>query len=242
MSHKTIFITDIKINIMKTLLLTVIMALYASSTSSQTAIENIIGTIPKQIVPYLTDSQLKEQAHDAGLNMTAKGEEKDRNDTLVIIKNVFGGSTTIDSLSNNFAIINLNSVTDLQIRILPYNDSTQILCVVKTVNKPIKESIVNFYTTDWYEIKDTFNLPKNVMGESLTADFLQKPDTMQSCEYMELCKYFEPVIIYADFSNANDIISYEISIPFVPHGKHDELKAITRKNMFKWTGNSFKKC
>lgn len=218
------------------------MALYTSSISSQTTIDNIIGTIPKQIVPYLTESQLKELAHDAELNIAEKGKEKDRHDTLVVIKNVLGGATTIDSLSNDFARITLNEVTNLQIRLLPHNDSTNIICLVKTINKPIKESTVNFYTTDWNEIKDTFNLPSNTMSDSHVTDFLQQPDTMASNEYAELCKYFEPVVICADFSKSNDTIVYEISIPFVPHGKYNELKALTRKNMFKWTGNSFKKC
>lgn len=203
------------------------------SATAQQTIKEIIGNMPESIIPYINDDQRAELQKFTG--------EKD----TVKIKNVFNGTTSIDTISSNFAKISMSKVADMQLRLLPTSDSTQIICTIKTVNSPLKESSIRFYSTDWQPINSTFGLPENTDADSLINMFVQKPDTITEeklTEFTKLRNYIEPVIIYADFKSKDNIITFNLSIPFVPKDKLNELKAITKKISFKWDGQNFKKC
>lgn len=213
-------------------LLAFIIFLFCGSVSAmaQQTIKEIIGNMPESVIPYINDDQRAELQKFTG--------EKD----TVKIKNVFNGTTSIDTISSNYAKISMNKVADMQLILLPTSDSTQIICAIKTVNSPIKDSSIRFYSTDWQPINSTFGLPENPDTDSLMNMFVQKPDTITEENFTKLRNYIEPVIVYADFKSQNNIITFNLSLPFIPKDKINELKAITKKISFKWNGQFFKKC
>ena len=199
-------------------------------TNAQTSIKEIINNMPEDMMPYINNDQMAELL-----------EFTDKKDS-VKIKNVFNGTSSIDSLSLNFAKISLSKATELQLKLLPAGDTTQIVCVVKTIKKPLRESTVKFYSTDWKSLNSEFGLPEKFDTDSILNMFVQRPDTMSEVKFKELCNYFEPVMLTANFENNDNIITFSLSLPFVQKDTYKELNAILKKISFKWDGQKLKKC
>lgn len=208
----------------------IIMLFYVSAITAQTTIRNILGNMPENMTPYLNASQRAE--------IIKFTESKDS----IKVKNSLNGTTSVDTLNDNFIKISLNEAASMQMKLLPLNDSTQIICTVKTIKTPIPESTIKFYTTEWFPIDSTFNLPETDKPDTMIELLSQRPDTMSEQRFNELRNYIEPVIISAEISNDDNIITYNLSLPLMPGDKSDELKAIIKKKSFKWNGDKFKKC
>ncbi len=192
----------------------------------QVRMNNLIEDIPFEILPGMNKELLGELSLGHGQEDTLK------------VKNIFTGTTCIDSISNDFVKIISSDVVETQIRLLFFKDSTYIISVVKTFNEPVKESTISFYSKTWKPLEDNFMLPNINKPEELLEDFIFQPDTMKTQRFLELTKYIEPVIINADFSKQN-VLSLNLSIPLMPSDEIDSLKTILRKKEFLWDGKNF---
>lgn len=215
---------------MKKIVLITALLLGMATSRAQTTITDVIKTIPQELLPYIGDEQRKEINEFAG-----------QEDTIEI-KNELNGTTRILTANGDFAQLDLNGTTRMQIKLLPVNDTTKIICMAKTVTKPVPDSDIKFYSTDWTPIHSSFNLPVDYKAENLLSVFTQRPDTMTTERYEELLKYIEPVIVSADLSKDNCTITFNIDIPFVQKDEINMIKAIIRQKTFKWDGNNFKIC
>lgn len=215
---------------MRTFLLSILLIFNIDIISAQQSIKEIIGSMPENIVPYLKSEQT------AGLKSIIE------NGDTVKIKNALNGTTSVDSIATDFAKLKLNEIADLQIRLLPYNDTTSVICLVKTINKPVKESTVMFFSTEWKKSNNDFGLPKTDETATTTELFTQRPDSMSIETYEELIDSIDPIIIHADISAPDNTITFSLSLPFTTKEERKKTEAIIRQNTFKWEGNTFKKC
>lgn len=216
---------------MKVILALIFMLFGYSSMSAQKTMKDLIKEMPKEILPYLDVNQLNEIKQFVGLKDT------------VMVKNMLEGTLSIDSVSNDFAKITPNKAMTLQMKLLSRNDSTQIICMIKTINKPVKESHVYFFSTAWEKLEQDFGLPDYTeVNDTLSASFLFKPKEMTDEKFKELSNLIEPFIVFADFSKQSDSITFQLSLPLMSEEQKNEIKAITKQNSFKWNGFIFKKC
>lgn len=197
---------------------------------AQQEIKDVIKNIPKELISYIQDEQKSKLYNTINLNDTVK------------IKNALNGTTSIYIIGKKFAKIVLNEIVDLQIKLLPYNDSTEIICLVKTIHKPVKESTIQFFSTEWNNINEKFGLPQTDNKDLSIEPFILCPDNISKEKFIELISYIDPIIINADISEADNTITYNLSIPFIQKERSEEIKSIIRQNTFKWTGCMFKKC
>lgn len=213
---------------MRFLLLFIFLLSYFSPMSAQKTITDLIKNIPQDIIPYLNDSQQKEFERFLGENDTVE------------IKNIFDGTLSVYTVGNDFASIKPGDAVELQIKVLSINDSLQIICLVETIDTPVKESHVSFYSTDWHLLKNRFGLPDySELINKFHEMFLCKPQNMTSVKYLELSKSIEPIIISANFAKQSDLIVFSLSLPLMSKEQRDETKAITKQACFKWNGCLF---
>lgn len=205
---------------MRTLFTIIFLATNLLGGMAQETIRQVIRSIPDNIVPYLNENQREE--------MATMLETCD----TVSVTNAFNGTTTVDSISDDFVRIKLNQVKELQIKLLGVKDSTSTICLVQTISMPIKESVVNFFDTSWTPITPKIDLPDPKDANSLKAMFIQKPNEMDEDTFKELSGYIDPIIIYADVSKAGETITYGVSLPFVNKDKLSEIEAIVKQKTF----------
>lgn len=214
---------------MKRLLILTLSAINLCCGFAQKNITDLLKTMPDSIIPYLNNNQKAELSKFSNAHDSLK------------VKNMLGGETSIDSLSNSFVRIKLNDDTDMQLKLLPLKDSTMIICAIKTYRKPVPDSSIKFYTTDWERIKDTFGLPTMSNVDAILDLLTERPDTMSTTRYNELRNELEPVIIEATFTGTEPTITYKLSLPLLNKEEMQGVKAILKQKSFKWNNKTFNK-
>lgn len=207
---------------MKRLLITTLAVLLTTTGFAQKTMKDVLAAMPDSIIPYINAAQRAELCKFSHTGDTLK------------VKNALNGDVYIDSISDTFLKMRLNSATDFQLKMLPLNDSTQILCTVKTLRKPVADSSIRFYTTDWNAVNDTFGLPDKNDTEAMLNLLTARPDTMSNDRYKELRDKIEPVIVSIDIASSEPVFTYSLSLPLLNKKERDEVKAIIKQKSFNW--------
>ncbi len=217
---------------MRTLLLSILVLSGFAPAAAQKTIKDVNMSIPTNsgMAPYLNKEQLGK--------LVGMPSDKDS----AGIKNMFDGITAVDSIGDNYAKIRMNKNTNWQMCLLPQKDSAQIICIIKTLDRPSKESNVEFYNTDWTSVKSQLGLPDCKNAETMIGLLTEKPDSMSENDFEILKSEIEPVFVNADMSKDGYTITYRLALSLVPNDKIKDVNSIIKQISFKWDGVGFKKC
>ena len=154
------------------------------------------------------------------------------------------GICLMDTLTDDYTHITLTPSSYLELRLLPVNDSTKIICVVKTLTVQAQESDIRFYDIEWKPLIDTFGLNemKNQDGNDaskLKTSFIHRPDTMSIERFEELSKLVDPVMLSAKFDLEEPVLTFALSPALATKEEKGQIKSILRHRRFKRNGNSF---
>lgn len=197
-----------------------------SLTIEAKSIRELWISMPDSIVPLLDKNMRTEfvELHD----MKVKAE----------VNNLLEETSVMDTLTQNFIQVRLNTVATLQIKMLPYTDGDSLLCVVKTLAAPEKESEVMLFDQQWHslDMSHLFN------GKDLSAvmeRLIQKPDTMEEHRFQELKAMIEPRMMSAILLEHDNSIVFRLSLPLLSIKEKKQVSAIRMQRKFNWNGKSF---
>jgi hypothetical protein len=74
------------------------------------------------------------------------------------VKNRFDGTAEMKVLTEDYTLVQTSEIGTLEMKLLPVNDSTKVICMVKTVCASACDSDVRFYTSDWSKELDAASL------------------------------------------------------------------------------------
>lgn len=134
---------------MRIVLWMVVSVLWGMSASAQD-MKSVFIAMPDSITPLLTKVN-KEDCVDF-LDSQMKAE----------VKNRFDGTAEMKVLTEDYTLVQTSEIGTLEMKLLPVNDSTKVVCMVKTVCASACDSDVRFYASDWSKELDA-------------ASFLQRP-------------------------------------------------------------------
>lgn len=134
---------------MRIVLIIVVSVLCGMSASAQD-MKSVFIAMPDSITPLLTKVN-KEDCVDF-LDSHMKAE----------VKNRFDGTAEMKVLTEDYTLVQTSEIGTLEMKLLPVNDSTKVVCMVKTVCASGCDSDVRFYASDWSK-------------ELNAASFLQRP-------------------------------------------------------------------
>ena len=134
---------------MRTLLLIIVSILGVVSVSAQD-MKSVFIAMPDSITPLLTKVNKEDCVDFLDSNMKAE------------VKNRFDGTVEMKVLTEDYTLVQTSEIGTLEMKLLPVNDSTKVVCMVKTVCASACDSDIRFYASDWSKELDA-------------GDFLQKP-------------------------------------------------------------------
>ena len=148
---------------MRTILLFVVSVLCGISASAQN-MRSVFIAMPDSIIPLLTKVNKEDCVDFLDSNMKAE------------VKNRFDGTAEMKVLTEDYVLVQTSEIGTLEMKLLPVNDSTKVVCMVKTVCASACDSDIRFYTSDWKQELDrkgylqwpdagTFFLPKDSLSE-----------------------------------------------------------------------------
>ena len=134
---------------MRTLLFMVVSFWGFVSVSAQ-HMKSVFIAMPDSITPLLTQVNKEDCVDFLDSNMKAE------------VTTRFGGTAEMKVLTEDYVLLQPTPSSTLEMKLLPVNDSTKVVCMVKTVCASACDSEIHFYTSDWKE-------------KLKTTEFLQKP-------------------------------------------------------------------
>lgn len=154
------------------------------------------------------------------------------------VTNNFGGKSEMTELSPDYIRVQMTPQSTWQMKLLPVNDSTKVICTVSTVCAPACDSHINFYTTDWKELPAASYLP------ALPAmdDFiLQAPDTVDVYEYQAARRQADMLLVKTDLSAKDAALTFTFTTPdYMEKEAAEKLKPFIRHPIaYTWNQGRF---
>ena len=210
-------------------LITLFIIMFSAVTDAQTAMRDIWIAMPDSIVAYFDKGKRTEMVDLYATQMKAE------------VKNRLGGTSVMDKLTDDYVCVTLNSCSILQLKKLSTNDSF-IICVIKSFKAPESESEIFFFDSQWQPKTEKLGLPVTNDESVLKRDFINKPDTMSQEDFEELLSVFDPLMLSAELSETEPIVTLTLSKPLLTSVEIDKVIAIIKQRKFKWSGYIFTEC
>lgn len=203
-----------------------LMILFLSSVSlSAQSMRTVFVSMPDSLCPLLTKVN-KEDCIDF-LDSQMKAE----------VKNRMGNTVEMKRLTVDYVQMQTSSAGTLELKLLPVNDSTRVVCLVKTVCAPVCDSEIRFYDTSWKSELDAASflaLPKS------DAFYLPK-DSLSEADRLAL-KKADMLLMKASLSADEPTLSFEYTTPaYLNKEDREKLQPFLRKEsvVLRWKDGRF---
>ena len=143
---------------MKRLIFSILICVIALGAKAQDMAAVFIS-MPDQNIPQLENAWRKDL-----VDLYKSGKE-------ARLKNTMNGFSSLDSLTSDYLSLKATERSTIEMKLLPLVNNTNVICMVRTVNGPVADSQVEFFTTDWepLAVSDLFT--------PVDADWFIKEDT-----------------------------------------------------------------
>ena len=126
---------------MKRIVYSLLLLLVAlSQVSARTPMRQWLVSMPDSVMPLLTKNSRLDFIDFYDAKMEA------------VVTNRMDGSSRMNTLTDDFVQIRYTTSTDVAMKLLPVNDSTDVLCMVTTVRAAVDDSRIAFFDAEWKPI------------------------------------------------------------------------------------------
>ena len=189
-------------------------------------IKSLFIAIPDSLSPLLSKVNREDFGDFLSNNMKAE------------VKNRFGRTSEMLKMTDDYLQLKVSSVSSAEMKLLPVNDSTKVICVVKTYRGPVADSQVTFYSTDWKELplSDYLQYPEK-------NRFYLSPDTPARRDLLEnLEKKADLYLLKVRLSEDKPEMYFTYTTPeFLDEETRKELQPYLRKEplCYRWKDGRF---
>lgn len=154
------------------------------------------------------------------------------------VTNNFGGKSEMTELTPDYIRVKMTGQSSWQMKLLPLNDSTKVICTVSTVCAPACDSHINFYTTEWKELPSSSYLPTLPVINDFIAE---ASDSVDIYEYQEACRQADMLLMKADFSAEEFELTFTFTTPdYMEKETAEKLKLFLRHPVvYEWQKGRF---
>lgn len=188
--------------------------------------KSVFVAMPDSVTPLLTKVNREDCIDFLDSNMKA------------VVKNRFGNVAEMKVLTDDYVLMQTSEVGTLEMKLLPLADSTKVICMVKTVNVPVADSSVRFYTSDWsqqLDVKEFLQFP------SMDAFFL--PNDSLKDEAILTRKKADMYLMKAQLSKEDTSLTFTYTTPdYLNEEDRETLLPHLRKEpiVLRWSEGKFR--
>lgn len=189
---------------------------------ARTTMRDWLVSMPDSVLPLLTKNNRLDFIDfiDAGME--------------AVVTNRMEGKSRMDTLTSDFVRINYTKTTDVAMKLLPVNDSTDVLCLVTTVDAAVDDSRIAFYDSAWQPLEVT-----SFFVEPRMEDFrstVQGDSALWAWNKMDI--FFRTYQLCAEEAElrckltALDFLSEEDRVEIMPYVRREPI-------LYRWTNGGF---
>ena len=206
--------------------LLIIVSIFCALSATAQNMKSVFVSMPDSIAPLLTQTNKEDCIDFLDSNMKA------------VVKNRFGNEAEMKALTENYVLMQTSPVGTLEMKLLPVNDSTNVVCMVKTVCASACDSEVHFYTSDWSKKLDA----KNFL-QTPEADAFFLPNDTLTDEDALIRKKADMHLMKVSLSKDDASLTYIYSTPdYLNEEDREKLLPHLRKEpiVLRWQDGKFR--
>lgn len=137
------------------------------------------------------------------------------------VKNRFGKTSEMQQMTGDYLRLQLSESSQVEMKLLPLNDSVKVICVVHTYKGPAEDSAIRFYNTDWKELA-----PADFVKIPSEDDFYSTPAEDNSTATDNLRAKADMYLLKAQLSETDNTLTFTYTTPdYLDKETAKELKA-----------------
>lgn len=159
--------------------------------------------------------------------------ENDTTDILVV--NAVGDTVKRLGFSEDFISLQTSKVGNLQVKLLPLVNNTQIIGVITTVCGPACDSRINFYTTDWQPLAQS-----DLFSETTKESFIKSGVDRNSEAFLNVYATLDMTPVKLSFSATDRNVSavYDIK-KYLSKEDYEQLLPFLKEAPVTYTWDKF---
>lgn len=212
---------------MKKLILTSIFCLTTVCLTQAQEMKSVFIQMPDSLSRILTKINREDCVDFLASNMKAE------------VTNRFNMPSELKTLTADYLLLQETPQCTVEMKLLPVNDSTRVVCAIRTLGSSVTDSSVAFFTTDWQPLPtgDFFHYP--------TADeFYLHTDSLAADTLATLRKEADITFLRLALSPDDLTLSVTYTTPaYLTRETADKLKVYLRKApvRFRWSEGKFER-
>lgn len=125
---------------MRLFILSILLSVFMFGLKAQD-MAAVFTAMPDQKIPQLEHAWRKDL-----IDLYTAGKEAK-------LKNTMNGYSTLQKLTPDYLLLETTERSTMEMKLLPLVNKTYVVCVVTTVNGPVPDSRVEFFTTEWQPLE-----------------------------------------------------------------------------------------
>jgi len=206
--------------------LLIIVSIFCALSATAQNMKSVFVSMPDSIAPLLTQTNKEDCIDFLDSNMKAE------------VTNRLGGKSEMTLLAEDYVFVQMTPNSTLEMKLLPVNDSTKVVCMVKTVCASACNSDIKFYASDWSKKLEDGDF---LLKPSADAFFLPN-DTLPE-EGVLIRKKADMHLMKASLSKDDASLSFIYTTPdYLNKEDREKLLPYLRKEpiVFRWQDGKFR--
>ena len=140
---------------------------------------SVFTAMPNQYIPQLEDAWRKDL-----VELYRSGKE-------ARLKNTMNGYSTLLNLTDDYLCLRTTDRSVVEMKLLPLVNNTFVVCMVTTVEGPVADSRIAFFTTDWASLPkaDLLSMPEGTWFIKEGAETDEAYPELKAALDMDLFRY-----------------------------------------------------
>ena len=114
-----------------------LLCIFGTMSACAQNMKSVFISMPDSIAPLLTKVNKEDCVDFLAYDMKAE------------VKNRFGRTSELKELTDDYLFLQTTPNSSMEMKLLSVDDSTKVVCMVKTVCAPACDSEIYFYASDW---------------------------------------------------------------------------------------------
>ena len=156
-----------------------LLALWALCGLRAQDMASVFTAMPNQYIPQLEDAWRKDL-----VELYRSGKE-------ARLKNTMNGYSTLLNLTDDYLCLRTTDRSVVEMKLLPLVNNTFVVCMVTTVEGPVADSRIAFFTTDWASLPkaDLLSMPEGTWFIKEGAETDEAYPELKAALDMDLFRY-----------------------------------------------------
>ena len=156
-----------------------LLALWALCGLRAQDMAGVFTAMPNQYIPQLEDAWRKDL-----VELYRSGKE-------ARLKNTMNGYSTLLNLTDDYLCLRTTDRSVVEMKLLPLVNNTFVVCMVTTVEGPVADSRIAFFTTDWASLPkaDLLSMPEGTWFIKEGAETDEAYPELKAALDMDLFRY-----------------------------------------------------